>query len=315
MDEEIKKKIFELCEGRVEFHVPMKEHTSMKVGGKADCLAFPPSVLHLARLVSFLSEEGIPYLPGGNWTNVIVRDGGVRDVLISLAGLRELRWLERRGDHSSLYAEAGVPLRQLVHTALQQEMEGLEFCVGIPGSVGGAIKMNAGAWGREMKDVLERVWIMDERGQTREMITGDLSFRYRSLEISPSEIIVGASFRLIKGIRKEIEKRLEEMGRKRKERHPLEYPSAGSIFKNPALAPAGRLIEEAGLKGKQIGGARISEKHGNFIVNTGQATATDVIKLIDLIKMKVKEHHGVTLETEVAIIGEDQVREEKFERP
>lgn len=303
MDDSLRKKICELCEGDVKFDVPMKDYTSMRVGGVADCLAFPPSVSHLAVLIKFLGERGLPFIPGGNWTNLIVREGGFRGVLVGLGRINNVRLL-REGDGFGLHAEAGASLGRLIGEAAQAGMTGLEFLAGIPGSVGGAVKMNAGAWGREIKDVLSEVSIMDVEGRIRDVTARELPFRYRSLQLNDKEIIVGAKFLLSIGERREIEARIEEILARRRSRHPLEYPSAGSIFKNPAGMTAGKLIEEAGLKGVEVGGARVSEKHANFIVNTGSASASDVVELIELVRREVEKKHGITLETEVVIVGE-----------
>jgi len=312
METELKKRINDLCEGNVAFDVPMSKHTSMRVGGPADCLAFPPSVRHLALLVKFLSERGIPFFPGGNWSNVIVRDGGFRGVLIGLNRLQGIRPLPER-EGRGFYVEAGVSLKKLVHLTAEEGMTGLEFAAGIPGSVGGAIKMNAGAWGKEMKDVLGAVTLIDGRGRSIEVPAREMPFSYRALRLKDSEVIAQASFVLAPGEREQIFRRIGEILQERKARHPLEYPSAGSIFKNPLSRPAGRLIEEAGLKGRQVGGARVSEKHANFIVNTGTATASDVIKLINIVRREVEKTHGISLETEVVIIGEGALQEEDFE--
>lgn len=312
MEPDLKKEISALCEGDVKFDVPMREYTSMRVGGVADCLAFPPSVNQLAALVRHLSRRGVPFVPGGNWTNLIVRDAGFRGVLIGMGRLKHIK-LFKLQEGTGFYVEAGASLEEIVNLAEEHAMAGLEFCAGIPGSVGGAIKMNAGAWGREMKDVLQEVTIVNKEGEIKSVPASHLPFRYRSLDLKDSEIIAGASFLLSRGDKEQISAHIREILGKRKARHPLEYPSAGSVFKNPVGRSAGRLIEEAGLKGRQIGGARVSEKHANFIVNTGLASASDVIRLINLVKEEVKKQHGISLETEVIIIGEATPEEEAFE--
>ncbi|MCX7982480.1 MAG: UDP-N-acetylmuramate dehydrogenase [Syntrophales bacterium] len=312
METELKKKISSLCEGDVKFDVPMRDYTSMKVGGRVECLAFPPSVQHVSALVRFLCDRGIPFVPTGNGTNLIVREGGFRGVLLGLGRLKNISLLPVE-EGMGFYAEAGASLREIINLAVERQMTGIEFLAGIPGSVGGAVRMNAGAWGREIKDVLKDVSIANADGEIKCFPAETLPFRYRSLELKPSEVIVGAVFLLAPGEREKIEACIEEIWRKRRMRHPLDYPSAGSIFKNPPGKSAGRLIEETGLKGLEIGGARVSEKHANFIVNTGSASASDVVELINVIKREVKKKHGITLETEVVIIGENGPQEETVE--
>lgn len=306
MCDDTRLEIIRLCDGNVHMQVPMCEITSMKVGGVADCLAFPPSVDRLAHLVSVLTSAGIPFLVGGNWTNVIIRDGGYRGVLISLQHLRGMKRWHIPDGGEKWAVEAGVPLAHLVKVAMEGGLTGVEFCAGIPGSVGGAVKMNAGAWGKEMKDIIDRVTVVDRRGHKREVMAGELVFRYRVLDLDPGDIVVEAVLGLQPGDREKIVARVEEIMTWRREHHPLAYPSSGSIFKNPPLTPAGRLIEEAGLKGVRIGGARVSEKHANFIVNVGNATAADVIDLIELIQREVMDRQGISLETEVVIAGDDE---------
>jgi len=231
MTDELQEKIAVLCAGQVRFHVPMREITSMRVGGRADCLAFPPTREHLASLVVFLRGKGIPLFVGGNWTNVLIRDGGFRGVLISLQKLTALRRCSGAAGDEHWEAEAGVSLGSLVRLAKEEGFSGLEFCAGIPGSVGGAVKMNAGAWGKEMRDVLESVTIMSSDGVVNTVAAEKLAFRYRALNLAPGSIIVEAMFHVIPAPREQVAARVEEILAWRKVRHPLDYPSAGSIFK------------------------------------------------------------------------------------
>jgi UDP-N-acetylmuramate dehydrogenase len=192
-----------------------------------------------------------------------------------------------------------------VGCALREGLAGMEFCAGVPGSVGGAVRMNAGAYGREIKDVAATVTFLRATGELLQLDRGELHFSYRNLTVPPDFIIIAADFFLVKGDREEIRQKVSAILARRQEKHPLKYGSAGSIFKNPGKLPAGRIIEEMGLKGLQIGDAKISEQHGNFIVNLGQAKAADVLALIDLVIMKVRQERGIVLATEVHIIGED----------
>jgi UDP-N-acetylmuramate dehydrogenase len=290
--------------GTILFDEPAGRHTSIGVGGEIDALLFPQDEGELTDVVDFLRERRTAFLPVGNWTNLIVRDGGYRGALVSLARLRGLRLRDEGKDGVLLLAGAGCPLSELVSLAVREALAGMEFCAGIPGSVGGAIRMNAGAYGGEIKDIVESVNLLDASGRIRTAARKKLPFAYRTLDLPAETIIIGAAFRLRRGETEKISGRVREIIGMRREKHPLEFRNAGSVFKNPQDCPAGRLIEEAGLKGVRIGDAQISEKHGNFIVNRGMATAADLLSLVALIKQRVFEKTGHALETEVKIIGE-----------
>ncbi|MDO9515720.1 MAG: UDP-N-acetylmuramate dehydrogenase [Syntrophales bacterium] len=308
-DRHFKDEMIGIAVGRVLFDEPMSAHTSMGVGGRADALIFPDTAEGLGELVSFLLGEGIPFLPVGNGTNLIVKDGGYRGVLISLEALQglEIREFAVEGDVGGVpvHAQAGVSLSGLVDFSVRESLAGMEFCAGIPGSVGGGVKMNAGAWGREMRDVVASISILDAEGRMREIARSDLLFEYRNLDLPDGAIITGADFHLLRGDRAVIRERISEITAARRARHPLAQRSAGSVFKNPPGCPAGKMIEEAGLKGLRMGGAEISEKHGNFIVNRGSAKAADVIALIDTARKRILDERGVLLEPELKIIGDE----------
>jgi UDP-N-acetylmuramate dehydrogenase len=289
--------------GTLLFDEPADRHTSFGVGGRIDALVFPEDEKELAEAVTFLRRNSIPFLAVGNWTNLIVRGGGYRGVLIAMTGMRRLTKAAGEGGRVSLAAQAGVPLAELVSLSVREALTGMEFCAGIPGSVGGAVRMNAGAYGGEIKDVCTSARIIDDAG-IRNVPRAGLFFSYRNLDLPAESIIIGATFTLSRGAEQAIEARVSDIMARRREKHPLEYRSAGSVFKNPSAIPAGRLIDEAGLKGMRIGGAEVSVKHGNFIVNRGDATAEDILRLIALVQERVREHSGNLLETEVRIIGE-----------
>jgi UDP-N-acetylmuramate dehydrogenase len=290
--------------GQVLFDEPADRHTSFGVGGRIDALIFPEDERELREAVAFLRQCRIPFLPVGNWTNLIVGGHGYRGVLISTTRLRTLKHAAGDGENIHVAADAGVPLSELVGLAVHEALTGIEFCAGIPGSVGGAVRMNAGAYRGEIKDVCLSARLLDPAGEIRTVERADLSFSYRSLDLPAETIIIGATVRLTRGAGETIERKVREIMNLRRQKHPLEYRNAGSIFKNPPTIPAGRLIEAAGLKGRRIGDAQVSEKHGNFIVNRGEATAEEVIRLIALVRERVREHSGYALEAEVKIIGE-----------
>jgi UDP-N-acetylmuramate dehydrogenase len=290
--------------GEILFDEPAERHTSIGVGGGIDALLFPEDERELTNVIGCLRRRQVPFLPVGNWTNLIVRDGGYRGALVSLARMRGLSLRDEGKGGVLLLAEAGCPLSELVSLAMREALTGMEFCAGIPGSVGGAIRMNAGAYGGEIKDIVESVNLLDASGCIRAAARDELPFAYRTLDLPAETIIIGAAIRLRRGETEKIAGRVREIIGMRKEKHPLEFRNAGSVFKNPRDCPAGRLIEEAGLKGIRIGDAQVSEKHANFIVNRGHATAADILRLVALIQQRVLEKTGRALETEVRIIGE-----------
>jgi UDP-N-acetylmuramate dehydrogenase len=289
-----------LIKGRVLFDAPMKQFTSMKVGGPADSLLFPKDADELKKVIRFARRKKIPLMILGKGTNLIVRDKGVRGWVINLIqGMKKIKI-----DGEVVEAEAGLSLQQLVQFSIQKGLTGLEPFYGIPGTVGGGVAMNAGAWGAELKDVLLSVTLMKEDGEIVERSRSRLRFSYRGLVIPPSWIILKGRFQLKKGEKEEILERVKSYSEMRKRKQPLDYPSAGSIFKNPKEGPAGKWIEEAGLKGFRIGQAMVSDRHANFIINLGRAKADEVIRLMEFIEKKIYEEKGISLEREVKVVGE-----------
>ena len=304
-EQEWRSQLKELASGKVLFDECMDRHTSIGVGGRADALVFPESVAELGRIVAFLRAEGISVFFVGNGTNLIVRDDGFRGVIVSTKGLRAVR-VEGRGEgRAAILAEAGASLAEVVALTAREALTGMEFCAGIPGSVGGGIRMNAGAWGSELKDIIESVDLLNGEGNIKSCKRQALQFQYRDLALPEGACVAGGVFMLTRGNRDAVEGRIREILRTRSGKHPLQYRNAGSIFKNPKGMPAGKIIDEAGLKGVRIGGAQVSEMHGNFIVNLGSATARDIIGLIEHVQQKVLETKGIALEPEVKIIGEE----------
>jgi UDP-N-acetylmuramate dehydrogenase len=291
--------------GNIFYNEPMSQHTSLRVGGNADALIAIESEVQLAQIVRKLQLAKIDYLPVGNLTNIIVRDGGYRGAILLMSGLKKINYRQMPDGSHYINSQAGAALAQAAGLAAVHELTGLEFCTGIPGSIGGAIWMNAGAFGAEIKDVIAEVSLLDVNGQQVTMKKEEIVFRYRRTVLPREAIILNSRLKLAKGERKQIQDKMKEIMQVRQQKHPLAYPNAGSIFKNIPGMPAGRIIEEIGLKGKCCGDAEVSLQHANFIVNKGKATATDILALIDLIADRVKKEKGVDLETEVVIIGDN----------
>ena len=295
-----REEIRRLIKGRVLFNVPMKRFTSMKVGGPVDVILFPRNVDELKKVVRYARKKSIPVMILGKGTNLIVRDKGIRGWVINLTqGLKKIR-----AEGEVVEAEAGAPLQRLVQFSVQKGLTGVEPFYGIPGTVGGGLAMNAGAWGSELKDILLSMTLMKKNGDIAERPRSRLRFSYRGLVLPSKWIILKGRFQLKKGKKGEMVERVKSYSEQRREKQPLDYPSAGSIFKNPAGGRAGRWIEDAGLKGYRIGQAMVSERHANFIINLGNASATEVIQLMEWVEKKVSEKKGVTLEREVKVVGE-----------
>ena len=302
-------KIYDILGGlsglSVLYDEPVSRHASLRVGGRADALVVTENEDQLIEVVRRLKENKIAFMPVGNLTNLIVRDRGYRGAILWMRGLESVRLLpdEPAGDH--IEAQAGASLSRMVSLAAARDLTGIEFCTGIPGSVGGALWMNAGAYGSEIKDVVSTVTVIDGGGERKTLRRDDIPFCYRASNLPADVIILKAVFHLVLGEGAAIRGRMAEIMAWRHEKHPLQYPSAGSVFKNPPGLPAGKLIEDLGLKGMRRGDAQVSARHANFIVNKGRATAQDVIELIELIQEKAGKERGITLETEVVIVGEN----------
>jgi len=300
----MKKRVYQkwasgLIKGKVLFDAPMRQFTSIKLGGPAECLLFPKDVNELKKVIRFARRKKIPFFILGKGTNLIVRDKGVRGWVINLTrGMKKITM-----DGEMVEAEAGVPLQRLVQFSIQKGLSGLEPFFGIPGTVGGGLAMNAGAWGAELKDVLLSMTLMKEGGKIIERPRSRLRFSYRGLALPPSWIILKGRFRLKKGRKEEILERVKSYSEMRKRKQPLDFPSAGSVFKNPKEGPAGKWIEEVGLKGFRIGQAMVSDRHANFIINLGKAKAEEVIHLMEFIEKKIYEEKGISLEREVKVVG------------
>jgi len=300
LEKDYKKGAMGLIKGRVLVEAPMRQFTSIKVGGPADSLFFPKDVDELRKLVQYARRKSIPFFILGKGTNLVVRDKGVRGWVISLT--QGMKKIQLNGE--VVEAEGGLPLQRLVQFTIQKGLTGFEPFFGIPGTVGGGLAMNAGAWGAELKDVLRSITLMKDDGEVVERSRPRLKFSYRRLDLPSSWIILKGRFQLKKGKKEEILERVKSYSEMRKRTQPLDSPSAGSIFKNPKEGPAGKWIEEAGLKGFRMGQAMISDRHANFIINLGKATAGEVIDLMELVERKIYEKKGISLEREVKVVGE-----------
>ena len=286
----------------IEFNADMKQNTSFKVGGTADVLLCPKEYSQLQETVRICNENNIPFIVLGNGSNILVRDGGIREVVIKLTSINFLEISQNK-----IKAGSGVSLKEVSDFALENSLTGFEFACGIPGSVGGAVFMNAGAYNGEIKNVITQAEVLDREGNIKTLDKEQLSFDYRKSNImEQAYIVLSAVFTLEYGDKETIKSTIDDLTARREEKQPLEYPSAGSTFKRPKGYFAGKLIQDCELKGFTIGGAAVSEKHSGFVINKGNATAKDVLDVISHVQETVMQKFGVKLETEVRIIGEEK---------
>lgn len=286
---------------RVLLSEPMKKHTTFRIGGPADYFVMPQSEGEVERAVTVCREEQVPYSIVGNGSNLLVSDEGYRGVVIQI--FREMSGIQVEG--TRIQAQAGASLAKIAAAALEAGLAGFEFAAGIPGTLGGACVMNAGAYGGEMKDVLVNVTVLDEAGEIRKIGNTELELGYRTSIIArKGYIVLGAELELEKGNSDEIRELMNELREKRVSKQPLEYPSAGSTFKRPEGYFAGKLIQDAGLRGFRVGDAMVSEKHCGFVINAGEASAAEVDSLMKQVSERVQAKFGVALEPEVKRLGE-----------
>lgn len=295
--------------GEIRLREPMSEHTTMRVGGPASVFVLPKDRDALKRVVRHLREHKIPWLALGNGSNLLVRDGGFHGVIISLKKLDKLEVLD--ADAGRIFAEAGVHMTRLIRTGVELACENIWILGGIPGTLGGVVRMNGGTRYGEIQQVIESIEVMSAAGVVKVIPRAELSFSYRTLVLGKDKIILGATLVFGKGDGDAIRAKLKEVMGYRTETQPLTLPSVGSVFRNPPpnhrgeVTAAGKLIELCGLKGVRIRGAQISEKHANWIVNVGGARCGDVLALVRMVKDKVKHDHGVNLELEARVVGHD----------
>lgn len=278
---------------------PMKNHTSFQVGGPADILLIPQSKEELQKVLTICKDSGKPMYIIGNGSNLIVRDGGYKGIIIKTKALNHVKV-----DNETMIAEPGISLKDLANIALEEKLTGLEFASGIPGSLGGAVTMNAGAYDGEIKNIIKSIEVITENGSFKTIPLNECNFGYRSSVIQKNDwVLVGIFLALKNGNYDIIKEKMLNLNTQRQVKQPLEYPSAGSTFRRPEGYYAGKLVQDAGFKGYSIGGAQVSEKHSGFVINKGDATAADILNLISAIQTGVKDQFGVELKTEVIVIG------------
>ncbi|MBP5281732.1 MAG: UDP-N-acetylmuramate dehydrogenase [Lachnospiraceae bacterium] len=290
-------------EENIHLQEPMSSHTTFRVGGPADCLVEICEKEELKKICRYLSLTGMPFFIMGNGSNLLVSDAGFRGVILKVqTGLSEIRVEGKR-----IYAQAGATMAQVARVAMEHGLAGLEFASGIPGTVGGGVVMNAGAYDGEMKQVVRNVEVLSSEGELMNLDNATMEFGYRTSSIKGKPFVVtGVEFELQEGDRDQIKAIMDGLAAKRREKQPLEYPSAGSTFKRPEGNFAGKLIMDAGLRGYTIGGAQVSEKHCGFLINTqpGVTTASDIMTLIKYVQTVVKDKFDVDLEPEVIFLGD-----------
>ena len=288
-------------QGKVLLDEPMSKHTSFKIGGPADILVMPGTIDEISSSIKLCKENDLKYHIIGNGSNLLVSDKGIRGVVIKISEYLD----EVVVEDTKITAQAGILLSAVSKVALKHSLSGLEFASGIPGSLGGAIAMNAGAYGSEMKDVVSKVKCIDDKGDIVEFNNKQMDFGYRQSKVQHQNmIVVEVEMVLQKGDYNKIKEYMSELTEKRTTKQPLHLPSAGSTFRRPEGYFAGKLIEDSGLKGLRLGDAQVSDKHCGFIVNLGNATFSDVTNLIKVVQKTVRDNYGVNLDTEVKIIGE-----------
>lgn len=280
---------------------PMRNHTYFEIGGTADIIAIPNTIEKLISVIKLMKEEEVPLFLIGNGSNLLVKDGGIRGCVLKTEAIKKISC-----DGERLIAECGALLKDISDAALDASLGGFEFACGIPGTLGGAVFMNAGAYDGEMSFVLESARVLTRDLEVVTLKNGDLEMGYRTSAVKENGyVVLEAVLKLVTGDREAIKAKIDDLTERRNERQPLEYPSAGSTFKRPPGYYAGKLIQDAGLKGYQIGGAQVSEKHSGFVINKDHASAKDVIDLINHIKKTVDSKFGVELNTEILIVGEE----------
>lgn len=290
-----------ITEGIIKLNEPLCKYTATKLGGAADLFVMPGNIEETITTVKYAHANQIPLLLLGNGSNMVVRDGGVRGIVLHLAKLNKIKV-----EGTLIHAEGGANIFDASKVAASHSLTGFEFACGIPGSIGGAMAMNAGAYGGEVKDIIVQATVLTEAGEVLVLSKEELELGYRqSIIAKKGYYVLSADFRLEEGDQEEINAKVADLTYQRESKQPLEFPSAGSVFKRPPGYFAGKMIQDCGMQGKGHGGAEVSTKHAGFIVNKNEATATDYIQTIEMVKAEVKKTFGVELELEVKIVGEE----------
>jgi UDP-N-acetylmuramate dehydrogenase len=289
--------------GDVFANEPMKDHTTLRIGGPADFYVMTKNMLSLKNLLMVLTNEGIPVMPVGGGSNLLVSDEGIPGAIISMANLNHIETIEESGDEARLFVEAGAPLQKLVNLATARGYGGIEGLAGIPGLMGGALWGNAGSFGQEIGDIVESVTVIDGRGKVFSIGRDNLGFGYRRSAIPEGTIVLSANMRFEKDDPREVAKRVSDFLQEKLRKQPVSQFSAGCVFKNPPGTHAGRLIDEAGCKGMRRGDVEVSSLHANFFVNRGNGNATDFLGLMEEVKERVMKPFRVELEPEIRIVG------------
>ena len=305
MEHDTLKELHTALKGKILYQVSLSRYTSLHVGGIADIMIYPATIKELQTVIKFSRRHAMPYSIIGRGTNLLIKDGGIRGIVIKLSRCcNTIKIAEPVSGQVKLIAGAGVSLKRLLTFAVNRDLAGLEFTCGIPGSLGGALIMNAGAQGKEMKDVTDTITLLTPQAEIIEYKQGTLNFDYRRLHLPRGAVIVQAVLNMKRSTKKTLLRRMEKINTWRKLAQPLNFPSAGSVFKNPPGQSAGQLVEQTGLKGFAVGKAQISEKHANFIVNRGGASARDILSLMEIMQDSVYQATGIRLEPEICITGE-----------
>ena len=291
-----------ISKDKIKYNEPMKNHTSFKIGGPAEVLIKITNVDELKEILKISEDNNIPITIIGNGSNLLINDEGLKGIVLKIE-IKKFEIIEREDNTFKIILGSGNKIGEIAQKLYQKEIEGFEFASGIPGTIGGAIRMNAGAHGTEMKDIVKTITYITSKGQINKISSEEAKFEYRkSIFTQNRNVILETEIQLSKGKKEEIKSKMDEYATYRKEKQPIEYPSAGSTFKRGTDFITAKLIDECGLKGYQIGGAQISEKHAGFIINKGNASAKDVINLIEYTKEQVYNKFGKNIETEIEII-------------
>lgn len=303
--EKLSARIRETVSGEIMMDEALSKHTSLKIGGPVSMLVFPEDPMSLKNILTAAAEEGVPVFVIGAGTNLLVKDGGVDGIAVSLDSFNQISVMEGTDDSVTIFVGAGVSLGKLINFTKEKGYSGIEALAGIPGSFGGAVFMNAGSFGVEIKDVIDSIAIMNRYGKIAILKMENLRFSYRNSNLPEGLAILSANIKLRKADVEEVQSRVSDCLQKKRLSQPLGEPSAGCVFKNPEGESAGELIDTAGCKGMRSGDVEVSGLHANYLINIGSATSKDFIELMDMVRDKVQEHSGITLEPEIKIIGKN----------